>query len=364
MRTGLLNLPYEIFQLPKLQNLDLGDNYNMTGNLLKVKWGYNSSLEKLVLSDTLMSGKLPDSIGYLRFLNCLDLNYNQFSGPLPESLGNLTRITRLFLLGNGFTGRSPGQGNNRNGEIPDFFAKLLKLEDLRLGSNNFAGPFPRWVSNLTQLIYLDISNTALTGPIPSNITGFRKLSDLHLYNSSLNGTLPSWLFAIPSLQLLVLSSNQLTGQIHEFRRDSPLVWIELSYNKLSGPIPQSISGLVNLSYLYLQSNNLSGDVELQKFSNLEVLHLSKNNLSVRIGNNANATWPNLSSLGLSSCNITEFPDFLQNLDENLLRVLDLSNNKIYGEIPKWEEFTSGMATMSTTIPCCPIDGIDHMFHSL
>ncbi|KAH7848964.1 hypothetical protein Vadar_010946 [Vaccinium darrowii] len=436
--TGLLgDLPYEIFQLPKLQNLDLGYNYNMTGSLLKVKWGCNSSLEKLVLSGILMSGKLPDSIGYLRFLNYLDLRGNQFSGPLPESLGNLTRITSLDLSGNGFTGRSPGQGNNRNGEIPDFFARLLKLESLGLSTNNFgAGPFPLWVSNLTQLFSLDISNMALTGPIPSNITGFQKLRGLYLSNSSLNGTLPSWLFAIPSLQWLELSSNQLTGQIHEFQRDSPLVWIDLSYNKLSGPIPQSISGLVNLSYLqlrsnnlsgdvelqkfsnlpslqlldlssnqltgqihefrrdsplesidlsynklhgpipqsisglvnlislYLQSNNLNGDVELQKFSNLSALDLSKNNLSVRIGSNANATWPNLSSLGLSSCNITEFPDFLQNLDENLLRVLDLSSNKIHGEIPKWEKFISGMATTSTTIPCCPIDVIDHMFHSL
>ncbi|KAH7850495.1 hypothetical protein Vadar_033875 [Vaccinium darrowii] len=363
--TGLLgDLPYEIFQLPNLKKLYLGDS-TLTGNLPKVQWGSNSSLEKLVLVGTIMSGKLPDSIGYLRFLNYLNLAGNKFYGPLPESLGNLTRITRLYLSGNGFTGRSLGQGNNRNGEIPDFFAKLLKLEALGLGTNNFGTvPFPLWVSNLTQLIYLDISNTALTGPIPSNITGFRKLRTLSLSNSSLNGTLPSWLFAIPSLQWLELSSNQLTGQIHEFQRDSPLVWIDLSYNKLHGPIPQSISGLVNLSSLYLQSNNLSGDVELQKFSNLWALDLSKNNLSVRIGSNANATWPNLSSLGLSSCNITEFPNFLQNLDENLLSVLDLSSNKIHGEIPKWEEFTSGMATMSTTIPCCPIDGIDHMFHRL
>ncbi|KAH7850409.1 hypothetical protein Vadar_032443 [Vaccinium darrowii] len=118
--TGLLgDLPYEIFQLPKLQILSLGSNYNMTGNLLKVKWGCNSSLEEL------------------------DLSYNQFSGPLPESLGNLTRITHLVLTRNGFTGRFPGQGNNRNGEIPNFFAKLLKLEYLGLGANNFSAvPFP------------------------------------------------------------------------------------------------------------------------------------------------------------------------------------------------------------------------------
>ncbi|KAH7847321.1 hypothetical protein Vadar_024726 [Vaccinium darrowii] len=204
VETRLLgDLPYQIFQLPKLQNLDLGYNYNMTGNLLKVKWGCNSSLEKLVLSGTLMSGKLPDSIGYLRFLNYLDLRGNQFSVPLPESLGNLTRITLLDFSGNGFTGRSPSQGNNRNGEIPDFFVKLLKLEDLKLGTNNFgAVPFPLWVSNLTQLIYLDISNIALMGPIPSNITGFRKLRMLSLSNNSLNGTLLSWLFTIPSLLMV------------------------------------------------------------------------------------------------------------------------------------------------------------------
>ncbi|KAG5564578.1 hypothetical protein RHGRI_000682 [Rhododendron griersonianum] len=274
----------------------------------------------------------------------MDLSYNKLSGPLPESLGNLTRITQLCLSGNDLNGQVPSTlsnleqltdfrvaSNNLDGTIPEFFSKLIKLEYLSLGFNNFNGPFPRWVANLTQLVGFGISNNPLiAGPIPNyNISGFRNLQFFSFSNCSLNGTLPSWLFTIPSLRGFGLSSNQLTGQIHEFRHDSQLEFIDLSNNKLHGPIPQSISGLVNLSFLNLSSNNLNGVLELQKFSNLELLDLSKNNISVNIGSNANATWPNLYSLCLSSCNITEFPEFLKSAEN--LQELYLSNNKIHGK---------------------------------
>ena len=47
----------------------------------------------------------------------------------------------------------------------------------------------------------------------------------------------------------------------------------------------------------------------------------------------NATLPTFKFLALESCNLTEFPDFLQNQDE--LEVLSLSDNKIHGPIPQW-----------------------------
>ncbi|KAI8570624.1 hypothetical protein RHMOL_Rhmol01G0050200 [Rhododendron molle] len=276
----------------------------------------------------------------LSHLQELDLAFNHLNfSPFPPS-SNLEQFTEFNIA-----------DNNLDGKIPEFFSKLTNLKHLDLSFNNFSGPFPRWVANLTQLVSLDISSNPLTaGPIPNyNISGFRNLLVLYLSNCSLNGTLPSWLFTIPSLLRLDLADNQLTGQIPEFRSDSQLKWIRLSNNKLHGPIPQSISGLVNLRQLYLLSNNLSGVVELQKFSsNLEALVLSKNNisgLSIGNGSNDNATWPKLLVLSLSSCNITEFPEFLQN-SSNLF-FLDLSNNKIHGEIPKWVEGNATWPNLSS-----------------
>ncbi|XP_058217142.1 receptor-like protein 6 [Rhododendron vialii] len=349
-----------LMNLTRLENLKL-TGVNISSGLPNSLMNL-SSLATLDLAGTGVDGKLLDSTGYLGFLNYMDLSYNKLSGPLPESLGNLTRITHLDLSGNALNGQVPSTlsnleqltelsiaANNLDGTIPNFFSKLTKLEYLRLNDNNFNGPFPFSVANLTQLVDLDISSNPLTGPIPNyNISGLRNLQSFDLFNCSLNGTLPSWLFTIPSLQLLSLGYNQLTGQIHEFLSDSisGLVSINLSNNKLHGPIPLSISGLVNLRFLYLSSNNLSGVMELQKSSNLEKLDLSENNISavsIGSGSNANATLPNLFSVYLSSCNITEFPEFLKSAEN--LGSLDLSNNKIHGEFPEFFKIAENLQSL-------------------
>ncbi|GMH28651.1 hypothetical protein Nepgr_030494 [Nepenthes gracilis] len=110
---------------------------------------------------------------------------------------------------------------------------------------------------------------------------------------------------------------------------------------IQGSIPNSIFELVSLAYLDLSSNNLSGVVKLDMFyklKNLIHLYLSKNGLSLltksssTISSNVTACL-RLESLGCSSCNVTEFPDFLRTQED--LSYLDLSNNKIHGDIPKW-----------------------------
>ncbi|XP_010662265.2 receptor-like protein 6 [Vitis vinifera] len=72
---------------------------------------------------------------------------------------------------------------------------------------------------------------------------------------------------------------------------------------------------------------------LSKLKNLTDFQLSGNRLSVLSYTRTNVTLPKFKLLGLGSCNLTEFPDFLQNQDE--LELLFLSNNRIHGPIPKW-----------------------------
>ncbi|RVW95067.1 Receptor like protein 42 [Vitis vinifera] len=74
--------------------------------------------------------------------------------------------------------------------------------------------------------------------------------------------------------------------------------------------------LTQLTALDLGGNNLEG-----------------NRLSLLSYTRTNATLPTFKFLALESCNLTEFPDFLQNQDE--LEVLSLSDNKIHGPIPQW-----------------------------
>ncbi|CAL5336830.1 unnamed protein product [Camellia sinensis] len=139
------------------------------------------------------------------------------------------------------------------------------------------------------------------------------LTSLQLSRNSLIGTIPSSLFALPSL-----------------------INIDLSDNKLHGPIPRSVYELQNLTDLVLSSNNLSGVVDLDKLlklKNLISLDLSYNGPSLSINNSVNSTLTNFDTIGLASCNLSEFPNFFR--EQAGLASLDLSKNKIHGEVPKW-----------------------------
>jgi len=112
-----------------------------------------------------------------------------------------------------------------------------------------------------------------------------------------------------------------------------LVDLLISHNNLQGEIPNSLWELKNLEYLVLIGNNLSGVVKLHKLVNLEVLRLGSNNISLVSKTEMNATLPKISILGLHSCNLHEFPEFLGYLSR--LMWVNLSNNKIKGSIPMW-----------------------------
>lgn len=135
---------------------------------------------------------------------------------------------------------------------------------------------------------------------------------------------------------LDLNSNHLIGQIGEFQHAKSLEILLLYNNRLNGSIPKSISNLVKLQKLDISSNNLSGTIEFDMFSKLneiDFLDLSYNSLSLSINNNLKYTFPKLKYLKLASCNITGFPYFLRTLE--FLDTLDLSNNRIKGQVPKW-----------------------------
>ena len=188
---------------------------------------------------------------------------------------------------------------------------------------------------MPKLSRLDLHENQLGGPLPNHVSGLLDLTALLLQSNFLNGTLPSWLFTLPSLVELIIVGNQFIGEIGEFKSNSLQILV-MGDNKLHGHIPRSISRLVNLTYLDLSLNNLSIMLELEMFSkliNLQDLDFSYNHVSINITNNVIDFMPMLQSLSLCSCNISEFPIFLR-MTPNLL-ILDLSNNKISGHVPKW-----------------------------
>lgn len=115
--------------------------------------------------------------------------------------------------------------------------------------------------------------------------------------------------------------------------------MRLNNNVLSGFIPEPFFHLTSLVYIDFSWNNLIGSVDLSHFwrlNELAVLDLSNNELHVKDtdGDNLPATYlARLQRLMLASCKITQFPRSLRRLDH--VCDLDLSSNKISGDVPNW-----------------------------
>ncbi|XP_047942961.1 receptor-like protein 7 [Salvia hispanica] len=109
-------------------------------------------------------------------------------------------------------------------------------------------------------------------------------------------------------------------------------------NSFSGNIPRSLFALPSLLELRLSYNQFNGTFQLDNFQslpNLTFLSLSGNSLLVDVGNVNSISYGGLTlkELGLASCNLSSFPDFIKHLD---LEELGLANNSIAGEVPSWD----------------------------
>ncbi|CAI9268260.1 unnamed protein product [Lactuca saligna] len=316
-------IPNGISQLIQLSSLDLSRNslklhnpslkklvQNLTGleelHLSGVDISssdHNSLLEKVILPLTRFFGIIPESISHLKQLKILSLSECSFSGRIPGSLSNLSQLTFLGLGENHFTGSVPS------------FGSLLKLDVLELTGNKFEkGRFPNWLGRLTTLRELYLTDMNVKGEIPLFLANLTKLSVIGMKNNSLIRRIPSWLFNLTQLTSLNLDTNQ-----------------------MEGPIPNTFSIFKNLEYLNLGGNNFNGRVELDMFlglNKLQTLWLGHNKISLVATNNYTiTTLPELDTLGLSACNLKEFPSFLR--FQNKLHGLLLNDNKIDGRVPVW-----------------------------
>ncbi|GLT60151.1 hypothetical protein SLA2020_329320 [Shorea laevis] len=317
------NFPNQVFQLPSLRLIDLSNNYYLRGNLLESNW--SSTLKYLYLKITNFSGELSHSIKNFKLLEELDLSGCQFYGSIPRSLANITEITYLDF-----------SFNLLQGQIPNVIGKMHRLTHLSFGANNLDDEIPASIFNLTHLTFLSLASNKLLGRVPS------------------------WLFSLPSLYHLDLQNNRLTGPIDHIEMPNLILQeVYLSNNEISGSIPSFFFDLVNLSTIDLSSNNLSGTITpnmLLKLVDLQHLDLSNNSL-LSLSNNGtgvNYSFPNLRSLRFSSCNIHKFPSFLRNAER--LQDLDISKNKISGQIHKWE--IEGMPLFSLNLSYNFLTGID------
>ncbi|XP_015081784.1 receptor-like protein 6 [Solanum pennellii] len=315
------SIPMNLSFSSSLRYLNLATT-NLQGDLPKSIF-LLPNLETLRLSQNHLTVSLPKYFNWTHSLRELDLSYNNVSGGIPNSLRNTFKALKILRL----------SGCKLAGPFQEFIRNLSQITQLDLSDNHLEGEIPEFIGQLSQITQLDLTDNNLDGEIPDVFSNLQMLTHLLLQNNNFTGRFPSSLVDLTNLQVLRLRNNSLSGTIPEFKTNSIGI-LDLSRNQFSGSIPQSLTHLLNLTAVFLGQNKLSGGIGAEMFSsmkNLQYLDLSLSGLSW--SGNSNTTFPLLSYLALRSCGVKDFPDFIFNSKD--LWILDLSENEIHGQLPKW-----------------------------
>ncbi|KAK8548447.1 hypothetical protein V6N12_061361 [Hibiscus sabdariffa] len=367
-----------------LKYLDISSNH-MKGSLDMKDLDAFSSLRELNLSNN----QLKDFVVHkgccnLQNLQVLDLSWNKFQGTLPRYLDSLMSLRELDVSGNQFSGNLTPLSNltslrylylsNNHFQIPTSLAPLANLPNLEIlvGDENQMVMEPSFHTSLPkfQLKFISLSNCITSQQLSFQLLSFLyyqyDLRYVDLSGNDFSGTLPTWLIenntkleyvvlrgnafsglvSLPSVTnlnaiLVDISDNKLQGQISsDICSTFPhLKRLFLAKNAIEGNIPLCLSGMMDLSILDLSNNQLSGRLpeELIMTDSLFILRLSNNNLS---GNVVPAI---LKANGVKNVYLdgNSFSGEMTNIDVStfefpiLLMEIDLSNNKLYGKLPRW-----------------------------
>ncbi|KAA3480820.1 protein BRASSINOSTEROID INSENSITIVE 1-like [Gossypium australe] len=329
-------LPSSIGKLTNLEILDISTNLlegvvseTHIGNLPKLKV-FQASKNSFVLRVSpdwippfelevlgLRSWNIPGIPWAMSVDSVIDLSFNLLSGPLPQISPN------VFFL--------DMSNNNLSGSLSPLLCYKLKetmgTVILNLGGNVLSGGIPDCWLNWQNLQVIKLGNNRLNGSIPSSMGILQSIVSLHLQKNHLSGEIPLSLSNCTDLILLDAGENELHGSIPRWIGDSlrKLVVLSLRSNKFSGYIPDDLCAIGSLQVLDLADNNLIGSIPrcVSKFRAMAKFNGSMGSaISYVIG------------AGTFVATIVMKDQMLEySTNLNLVRSIDLSNNKLSGEIP-------------------------------
>lgn len=318
-------LPKSFCKLTNLVILDLEDNVLVSENdALDMECKF-INLTKLLLSSNRFTGGFPRWIGHSTLLQLLYLNDNHFRGNLPEEWQNLRNLQYIdfsgnFLLSDSFT------------RLPDWIFRLPRVTDLALPSMGLQTVDVICSDRLAMLnqtlLLLDLSNNSLTGFDTLNcfaLHNFTKPLSLSLSSNPLSISMSDVIFT-PAISSLDLSSCSLEGRVTDkllqpLEQGVPQLDLFLANNRLMGTLPTKLCNFTTLNSIHVSHNRISGfDPCVNGSVQLGVIDLSYNALD--------ADLPSfLATMGLplaKDCSLKP---------SNLWKEIDLSHNKLVGEIP-------------------------------
>ncbi|XVF57816.1 hypothetical protein PTKIN_Ptkin07bG0012800 [Pterospermum kingtungense] len=141
----------------------------------------SSNVSVLYLGHNMFSGPIPHDIGEkMPMLTDVDFSFNSLNGSLPSSIGNLSSLINFVVSDSQLTGKIPDIWNNTPylsivdmsnnslyGSIPDSFGSLTALKFLRLSRNNLSGEILPTLQNCTSIENLDVGDNRFLGDIPT-----------------------------------------------------------------------------------------------------------------------------------------------------------------------------------------------------
>ncbi|KAM3283254.1 hypothetical protein P3S67_026899 [Capsicum chacoense] len=353
-------------QLPSLKSLKL--SHNQIGSGSDIGFGYNkpgpgserlSGLDKLEILD-LNYNNLEDE----NFLSALELNtsrtalkkldlrYNRFQSFMPnEGTYNSGRFLFHFIL------PLPALGALRNIEyllldgntLDENFLRssgvMSSLKVLSVAQCNLNGTLPLQgacftgnvasspLSRLLSLEYLLIANNNFE--IPISFASFGNHSKLKFviadYNSVIvQTTAKSW---IPKFQLEALSLFNCSQMPNFLHYQHHLRLLRLSRCNIGGDFPNwLLENNSRLGEVYLDGNAFAGSLQLPFLPNLKALDISNNKIQGQLPPNIGSIFPNL-EISTMSNNMLEGLLPSSFADMKNIECLDLSYNKLNGELP-------------------------------
>ncbi|TVU20873.1 hypothetical protein EJB05_30474, partial [Eragrostis curvula] len=370
---SLIRIPSALRYLPELNILNL--SYNRIGGRIP-DWIWRS-MKSLSLSHNNFTtmGQIPENTTMI----FLDLSFNKLRGAVPfPSAGFMLEysnngFTFINLANNKLSGTLPYAdcpsdhnslrnldlpGNNLNGSIPPYLLKgCSDLEVLNLRGNHFSGTWPDEMDELCQLKLVDLHGNKLEGPLPRSLVKCKDLQVLDVGGNNFVDVFPAWLRNLPDLRLLVLRSNKFYGPVsipagknHSTNTSyfPSIQMVDLAGNGFTGVIPSEFFESFK-SMVQGRNNTLDGMVFgeaevveviikqqymeiLEVFSDLVVIDLSNNRFSGPIPK----TVGNLMALIVLNMSHNALTGGIPGELGRLSRVesLDLSWNHLTGEIPR------------------------------
>lgn len=214
-------------------------------------------------------------------------------GRIDPAIGDLSGLSEFTIV--------PGR---IIGSLPPSMSRLTNLRFLGISRNFISGEIPEAFGRLKELRTLDLSYNQLTGKIPPAIGALPGLSNVILCHNRLSGLVPT--FSSQTLTRLDLKRNELSGPLPSGSLPQSLQYLSLSWNRLEGPVDKLLTGLPSLNYVDLSLNRFTGCIPSIIF-----------------------TFP-ITSLQLQR---NQFTGPVQPASQVTISTVDLSFNRLYGEIP-------------------------------